>query len=186
MRGTGRSPLQQLVQLYRLADAEEDAVPEAQQVGLRVGQHAVHALVPDGQHEREVRAVGDEAADAPLEADVLLVDVDAALGEDVHPVAAREPLETELDGGLVHAGAAHHRHALAQREEPRVQRAREADVVRRERPAHSRAAHQRHVVQYACAHTDTPPSLYTHMSRASHVRDSSPRPSTLGHDYHTQ
>lgn len=91
-----------------------------------------------------------------------LVDVDPPLGEDVHPVAAREALDAEVDGGLVHARAAHHGHALAQREEARVQRVREADVVRRQRPAHARVAQQHAAAQHAC---DTRPLDLVNASR---------------------
>lgn len=52
---------------------------------------------------------------------------------------------------LVDAGAAHDGHALAEREEGGVQRVGEADVVRRQRPAHARAARQRARVQRPCA-----------------------------------
>lgn len=44
---------------------------------------------------------------------------------------------------LMHAGAAHDGHALAECEERGVKRVGEADVVRRQRPAHARAAYQR-------------------------------------------
>lgn len=52
---------------------------------------------------------------------------------------------------LVDAGAPHDGHALAEREEGGVQRVGEADVVRRQRPAHARAARQRARVQRTCA-----------------------------------
>lgn len=89
--------------LNGLAHVEEDALAELEQVGLVVGQHAVHALVPDGQDERRAARGGGlrhQPAHAPLEADVLLVHVDAALGEDVHPLAGAEPLHAEVQRRL--------------------------------------------------------------------------------------
>ena len=68
---------------------------------------------------------------------------------------------------LVHAGAAHDGHALAEREEGGVQRVGEADVVRRQRPAHAPAAHQRARVQHAC-NTHQLISSYTFCSK--HVK----------------
>lgn len=58
--------------LNGLADVEEHALAEVEQVGLPVGQHAVHALVPHGHDERRRGAVRHQPPHAPLETDVLL------------------------------------------------------------------------------------------------------------------
>lgn len=105
-------PLHEIIQVERLANVDSDLLAPLQLVGLHIGQHAVHALVPHGHNDGYARRLIDNAPDTPLETHLLLGHVHLALGKDVHPLPQSALFDAQIDGLLVDAIATHHRYAF--------------------------------------------------------------------------